>query len=273
MPTIVDHDRTVALLASTWAAIDELYAGLDDAAYDRPTCLPGWTVRDQLAHIAATELSLSGEAVPEVDVSGLDHVKNDIGTMNERWIASMRSLAGPEVLERFRQVTAARLATLGAMSQGDFDAPSWTPAGPDETYGRFMRIRHYDSFTHEHDTREAVGVPNRDDADAIASCLDETETALGFIVGRRAGIPEGNRVRIELTGTVPRTYLIEVTDRARPVESFAGDATVGLVLPDQLFLRLTAGRRDATPHLGADIEVSGDEELARQLATHLAFTI
>ena len=39
------------------------------------------------------------------------------------------------------------------MTQADFDAPSWTPAGRDETYGRFMRIRHYDCFMHEHDIR------------------------------------------------------------------------------------------------------------------------
>ena len=44
------------------------------------------------------------------------------------------------------------------MTQADFDAPSWTPAGRDETYGRFMRIRHYDCFMHEHDIRYALGL-------------------------------------------------------------------------------------------------------------------
>ncbi|MCD9622862.1 maleylpyruvate isomerase family mycothiol-dependent enzyme [Rhabdothermincola salaria] len=273
MPTIVDHDAIVALLESTWAAIDELYTGLDDVDYDRPTCCPGWTVRDQLAHIAATELSLSGEAVPEVDVGGVAHVRNEIGGMNERWVASMRALSGGEVLDVFRRATAQRLETLKGMTQADFDAPSWTPAGPDETYGRFMRIRHYDSFTHEHDTREAVGAADRDDPAAVASCLDETATALGFVVGRRAGIPEGQRVRIELTGPAARTYSVEVTDRARLVDGFDGEATVGLTMPSPLFLRLTAGRRDAGPHVGREIVLSGDDELARRLATNLAFTI
>lgn len=273
MPTTVDHDRTVALLADTWSAIASLHEGLDEPAYDTPTSCPGWTVRDQLAHIVATERSLAGESVPEGDVSGADHVRNDIGAFNEQWIATMRDLPGAEVLAMFRRVTAERLEALRAMTQADFDAPSWTPAGPNETYGRFMRIRHYDSFVHEHDTREALGVPFRDDPEAIAFCLEEVATALGMVVGRRAGIPEGHRVRIELTGPAATTYLLEVTDRARPVEALDGEATVGITLPTQLFLRLTAGRSDPEPFVGTDVTLSGDEALARQLATNLAFTI
>ncbi len=273
MPTIVDHDSAVALLDSTWTAIADFHAGLSDGDYDVLTCCPGWTVRDQLAHLAATERSLLGEPVPELDVSGAEHVRNDIGGMNERWVESMRALPGSEVLDIFRRVTAARLEVLRAMTQADFDAPSWTPAGPDETYGRFMRIRHYDGFVHEHDSREAVGAPSRDDPEAIASCLAETATALGYIVGRRAQIPSGNRVRIEVTGPAAATYLLEVTDRARLVETLDGDATVGLSLPSPLYLRVTAGRRDAVPHLGRDISLSGDEALAGRLAANLSFTI
>jgi uncharacterized protein (TIGR03083 family) len=273
MPTYVDHDQTVTLLADTWAAISTFYEGLSEADYDRPTCLPGWTVRDQLAHIIGTEYSLAGEPVPDVDVSAADHVHNDIGRMNERWIASMRTWSGPAVLDRFREVTAARLAVLQAMTQADFDAPSWTPAGPDETYGRFMRIRHYDSFVHEHDAREAVGAPERNDAAALDFCFAEVATALGFVVGRRAGIPGGNRVRIELTGPAARTYLIDVTDRARVVEALDGEPTVGITLSAALFLRLTAGRRSAEPHLDKELVLSGDRVLAQKLATNLAFTI
>jgi len=189
------------------------------------------------------------------------------------WVESMRALSGPEVLARFADATGRRLDALSEMTQAEFDAPSWTPAGPDETYGRFMRIRHYDSFLHEHDAREAVGAPDRPDPLAVASCLDEVATALGFIVGRKAGIPTGHRVTIELTGPVPRRYHVEVADRARVVDGFADPATVGITLSGPLFLRLTAGRRDATAHLGTDIALVGDEDLARQLASNLAFTI
>ncbi|MEZ5178029.1 MAG: hypothetical protein R2746_07035 [Acidimicrobiales bacterium] len=55
-----------------------------------------------------------------------------------------------------------------------------------------MRIRAYDSFQHEHDTRLALGQDTRPDPDAIRSALDETETALGYIVGRHARLPAGD---------------------------------------------------------------------------------
>jgi hypothetical protein len=57
------------------------------------------------------------------------------------------------------------------------------------------------------------------------------------------------------------------------VDQLPGQPTAGIRLDAILFLRLTGGRRDATPHLGTDIELSGDDALAAQLATHLPFTI
>jgi len=273
MPTFVDHNATVALLRATWGAIDSLYAGLTEADYDRPTCLTGWTVKDQLSHLVGTEEMLAGVDAPKVDVSHLTHLRNDIATMNEVWVESRRALPGTQVLAAFRAITGARLAALDAMTQAEFDAPSWTPAGPDETYGRFMRIRAYDSFQHEHDVRAAVGAADRDDAPALASSLDETATALGFIVGRKAGLPEGTTVRLDLTGAVPTMYLIAVTDRARVVDSLDGEPTVDVSMPAMLFLRLTGGRVDAEPMIGSHIVLGGDHDLGRQLVTHLAFTI
>ena len=114
------------------------------------------------------------------------------------------------------------------MTQADFDAPSWTPVGRDETYGRFMRIRHYDCFMHEHDIRDALGMPSRPEVDDLDSALDEVSTGLGYIVGRRASMPEGSRVQIDLTGPVDRVYLVSVDGRATLVDSFDGPPTVGI---------------------------------------------
>lgn len=273
MPTIVNRDQTVAVLRQTWAAIDELCTGLDAVDYATPTCLPGWTVQDQLSHITGTEQMLLGQPAPEVDVSHLTHLGNDIAKMNELWVEDKRRLSGREVLEQFRAATAARLELLDAMTQADFDAPSWTPAGPDETYGRFMRIRAYDAFQHEHDIRVALGQPSRADHEAIRSALEETEPALGYIVGRRARLPEGTTVRIHFTGPVSATYLVEVTDRARVVDALSHGPDVSLELEALLFLRLTGGRLEGEPLLGSAIHLAGDGALGHQLVANLAFTI
>ena len=63
-----------------------------------------------------------------------------------------------------------------------------------------MRIRHYDCYLHEQDIRLALGMAVRETVDDLASALDEVATGLGYIVGRRAALPEGTRLRIDLTG-------------------------------------------------------------------------
>jgi hypothetical protein len=125
---------------------------------------------------------------------------------------------------------------------------------------------------HEQDIRGPVGAPLRADPADIESSLDEVQTGLGYIVGRRASMPEGARVRIDLSGPVERSYLVLVEGRARLVDSFDGPPTVGIELPGMLFLRLAGGRSDANP--GPDeIRYSGDRALAEKLASKLAFTI
>lgn len=273
MATVVERDEMVDLLRREFDALSTFGAGVDQAAWERPTCLPGWTVKDVLAHIVGTESMLLGEQAPEVDTSHLPHIKNSIGSANEGWVESMRPLSGEELLTRFQAVAERRMGELDAMSQADFDAPSWTPAGPDETYGRFMRIRHFDCYLHELDMREGAGEADRVEPDHVAAALAEPVAGLGYIAGKKAGLPQGSSVSIELTGPVVATYLVDVADRARVVESLPGEPSAGVTLDAVLFLRLAGGRRDAGPHLGNDIALAGDVTLAEQLATHLAFTI
>ena len=272
MTTIVDRDVIVPLLRREFAALEALCRDLTPQQWEQPTCLPGWSVKDNLSHIVGTELMLDGEQAPDVDVAHLEHVTNDIGTFNELWVESMRPLPGQEVLARFREITDKRLSSLEQMDRESFDAEGFTPAGPD-SYGRFMRIRLFDCYLHEHDIREALGHEDRLDAEQLDAVLDEVATGLGYVVGKKAGMPAGERVRIRVTGPLPRDLDVEVADRAHLVEELSGPATVQVTLPAMLFLRLGGGRRDATPHLGADIELGGDEELARRLASSLAFTI
>lgn len=273
MATIVDRSRIVSLLTEEFEAINVLCSDFDHAAWGAATDLPGWTVQDVLAHLVGTESMLAGVPSPEVEIAEFGHVRNDIAKANEAWVESMRTLDGHEVLERFRAVTDRRLHELATMTQDDFDRPSWTPAGPDETYGRFMRIRHFDCYLHEHDIRAAVGADDRPDPVHLTSALTEPESGLGYIVGRRAGLPAGTTVSICLTEPIDRTLAVEVTDRARVVDRLDGVPTVSLTLAPLLFLRLTGGRVDPAAHIGNDLLLAGDAELAERLATHLAFTI
>ncbi len=273
MATILDKTATVGLLRGEFAQLTGLCAGLDAAQWDTSTCLPGWTVRDVVSHVIGTEAGLLGEPAPEVDISHLTHLRNPIAEANELWVEANRGLDGREMTARLEDVTSRRLAVLDAMDQAAFDAPSWTPAGRDETYGRFMRIRHYDCFLHEQDIRLALGMPARETAADLESALDEVATGLGYIVGRKAAMPEGSRVRIDLTGPVPTTFLVRVDGRATVVDSLGGAPTVGIELPAMRFLRLTGGRADAGTSPTDGVTFSGDRALGEQLVSNLAFTI
>jgi uncharacterized protein (TIGR03083 family) len=273
MPTILDKTSTVELLREEFRQLAAVSEPLDATQWDTPTCLPGWSVRDVMSHIIGVESGLLGDSAPTVDVSHLTHMKNPIAEANEVWVEANRDLSGDQVLARFVDVTSRRLAALDALDQADFDAPSWTPAGRDETYGRFMRIRHYDCYLHEQDIRLALGLAPRETAADLASALDEVATGIGYIVGRRAAMPEGARVAIVLTGPVPRRYFVQVDGRAAVVDALDGEPTVGIELPAMRFLRLTGGRADAGVRAVDGVTFRGDRALGEQLVANLAFTI
>ncbi len=185
VPTLVDKVKTVDLLRRAFEALEELCESLAAPQWDLPSCLPGWSVHDVVSHVVGTESMLLGEENPRVEIADLDHVRNPVAEMNERWVESLRSVPPTEMRAKLHAATSSRLAALETMTQEDFDAPSWTPVGRDETYGRFMRIRHYDCTMHEYDIRATVDASAPLEADRVHSCLAEVESGLGYIVGRR----------------------------------------------------------------------------------------
>lgn len=272
-PEPSSRDRIVSALADVWGAVAELGAGLTDAEWDLPTRCPGWTVRDQVSHMIGTESMLAGRAQPTVEVGEPDHVRNDIGRLNEAWIAERRDRPGGEVLDEFRRITADRLATLERMDQAQFDEEAWTPAGH-ATYGRFMQIRVFDCWMHELDIRAAVGRAGHVDGVAADVALDEIATALGFAVGKRAGAPSGSTVALVVSGSPRRRFDIEVTDRARVVTSQVLAPTATVTTDLTTFAALVGGRIDPEgPIVDGRVALAGDPALADRVARNLAFVI
>ncbi|MDT5310262.1 MAG: hypothetical protein QOE48_5976, partial [Mycobacterium sp.] len=150
--TELDKSQVLSGLFGTWESLDRLLSGLSEQQWQTPTPLPGWCVRNVVAHIIGTESVLQGLNAPDadIDVSTLDHVRNDVGVANERWVRHLSTESGAELLERFRSITADRRKRLTDMSVDDWNAPTLTPVGP-ESYGRFMRVRLFDCWMHEQD--------------------------------------------------------------------------------------------------------------------------
>ncbi|MBW0014584.1 maleylpyruvate isomerase family mycothiol-dependent enzyme, partial [Mycobacterium sp.] len=236
--TQVDKSEVLSGLFGVWDAIEALLDGLPENGWRAATPLPGWDVKAVLSHIIGTESFLSGIAAPEpdIDVSTLDHVRNDIGAMNECWVRHLSREAGADVLERFRTVTRDRRAALTGMPDDEWNAVTVTPVGP-ESYGRFMRVRVFDCWMHEQDMREALSRPSADDElGGIASCLslDEIAATMGYVVGKRAKAPEGSRILFELTGPLARTIHVNVDGRAQVLDDFGGQEPTVTVRMDGL---------------------------------------
>lgn len=275
--TKLDKSEVLAGLFAVWDSLDTLLAGLPKSDWQATSPLPGWDVKAVVSHMIGTESFLAGIAAPEpdVDVKALEHVRNDIGAMNECWVRHLSGESGADVLARFREITGSRRKTLTSMSDEEWDAVTPTPAGMD-SYGRFMRIRVFDCWMHEHDIRDAVSRPSSDDSLRGPACelsLDEVAGSMGFVVGKLAKAPDGSRVLFELTGPLARRIHVTVDGRAALVDGFGGrEPTASIRLDGLQFTRL-AGGRPMSPARARDIEFDGDKDVANQVVEHLNFVI
>ncbi len=278
--TVLDKNDTLTGLFASWDAIETLLDALPDDAWQTPTSLPGWTVHDVVAHIVGTELMLSGTPTPEPDgdVASREHVHNEIGALNERWVEHLRGESPASMLAKYREVTTRRKAMLSAMPVEEWNTVTFTPAGPD-SYGRFMRVRVFDCWMHEHDIREAVGRPA--DGDRLSGpdtrlALDEMATSMGFVVAKKGKAPPGSRVLLRLTGPAAREIRVALdadSGRAALVEGF-GDAgpTASITLDGLQFSRL-AGGRPLLLGISQEIDYAGDTEAAARIVANLAYVI
>lgn len=272
MASDIPQQRTVDALRSVWESVGELAASLEERQWAAPSPLPGWDVRANIAHIVGTEEFLLGQSpTVEIDADAVAHVHNPIGAMNESWVATHARDTPGELLDRFRAVTAARLEILGAMPAEEWNRVGFTPAGED-VYGRFMQIRVFDCWMHEQDIRAALRYPGHESGPAVEVSLDEMAVAMGFVVGKRAGAPDGSSVTFDLTGGTSRRIHVRVDGRAAVVPALAEPATTTLTMPVISFSRFAGGRADAVDHADR-VTISGDPELGERVLAGLAYTI
>ena len=275
MASNIAKDRTVAALGEVWASVSDVLGELSEDEWQLPSPLPGWSVQDNVAHILGTEAMLAGEPGPDVEIDreANAHVRNDIGAFNEQWVESLRAVPPSEVLARFRELTRMRLDALNQMSDDEWNAESFTPAGKD-TYGRFMQIRAFDCWLHEQDIRDAVGRPGHESGVAVDVVLDEMATALGFVVGKKAGAAAGQSVTFALTdsGAVVRELHVEVGERAAVVPALSAPATVVLTMPVGVMTRRCAGRVGPDDLLD-QVVIDGDLALAAKILENQSYTI
>ena len=257
-------------LAEVWRSTAAVCEGLSPEQWETMTDCPGWTVRDQLAHVIGTESLLLGRPSPDPAPAGLGHVHNPIGEINEAWVEARRRLPGDKVLAEFEDVTGARLVALKAMTDEELEADTPSPIGV-VPYATFMEVRVMDCWTHEQDIRRAVGRPGHLQGAAPTTALERLVSSLGYVVGKRVGPPDGSSVVLEMKGE--RTVAVVVRDgRARPTDPPA-DATVRISTDVETYSCLATGRWTGDHAVASGrITFAGDEALGRRVVENLSIT-
>ena len=152
----------------------------DDAGL--PTECPGWTVRDQLAHMVGLEQVLDGAPAPAIELPPFAHVVSDIDMYMEKSVHVRRQLPLASIADELAGFRPRRLEALRRLAAaGD---PS--VAGPfgDRPLSVSLPIRVFDLWAHEQDIRRAVGVPVRTDGPAGQIALERS------LRGWSAALPE-----------------------------------------------------------------------------------
>ena len=195
------NQQLVNMMEHVWRSIGELCDGLTEAEWKTPTDCPGWSVQDQISHLAGSETGILGDPDPDHTPSeeALAHTRSEQGQRNEIVVDWRRPWAGAQVLSDFRAKTTRRVEFLRSRSDDDFAAEMQTPVGP-APMSEFISIRIMDAWVHEQDIRRALNRPGHYDSPAAAHALNRIIRAMPFVAARRAQAPDGATVVIDIGG-------------------------------------------------------------------------
>lgn len=247
--------------------------------WDRPTDLPGWTVRDVLAHLAHVEAELvdgrsrSADGGPGVH-GGAENVRPE---WTEHGVEARRDRSPDALRAELAAAVLQRASLLGQLSPVDPGArPEVTPAGLDWDWATLLRNRAVDVWVHEQDIRRAVDRPGGMSGMAAEVVVDTFVTALPYVLGKRVAPAPGTAVRWRVQGPVEvdRTVRVDGSGRAAFVGQ-EGDAAVEqatvLTMGTETFVLLAAGRR-TWDQVRDDVQVDGDGDLARRVGDAMGVT-
>ena len=266
------NQQLVDMMEYVWRSIGELCDGLTEAEWKTPTDCPGWSVQDQVSHLAGSETGILGDPDPDhtPGEEALAHTRSEQGQRNEIVVDFRRPWAGAQVLSDFRAKTSRRVDFLRSRSDDDFAAEMQTPVGQ-APMSEFISIRIMDAWVHEQDIRRAVDRPGHYDSPAAAHALNRVIRAMPFVAARRAQAPDGATVVIDISGPAGRTIAIGVEGgRGRELDSAPDSPTVRISLDDETFGCLGCGRWNPDEVLqSSKVSIEGDTALGESIVRQM----
>jgi uncharacterized protein (TIGR03083 family) len=262
---VTDLARITSALEQSYAAIEKLCAGMSAAQWQAQSLCPDWTARGVVGHLASVENMLVGWLPGSADeLPPFDRVA--------AFTQQAAELDDTAFADRVTKVFGQRRANLAALGEDDLSRPSWTPVGP-ASYGSFMTVRVFDFWVHQRDITTPLGLAT-DDGDARAEmALAEVERSLGYIVGKKVGLPDGSSIVFHLTGPLRRDLYVAVDGRAKVVGHIE-HPDVELSTDSLTFVQLACGRIDPQEQINAGlVSWTGNAELGDRAARNLRYTM
>ncbi len=262
--------RLIALWQGTCADFLALVGEIPREQWDLPTDLPGWSVKDNVAHTAHLEAVLAGTPEETLEVTETGHLSSPMGYYTEQGILARRDQDMPALVAEIEQSVAKRSALMQDEPPTDGTAaPPRTPGGARWNYQTLLSNRPFDVWMHEQDIRRAIGRPGGYDSPAARHALTSLGRGLPMIVGKRLAPPAGTVVRV-VVPDADLTWTVGVDDAGRAVAmEDTESATTTVALPAEDFVLLAGGRRG--PEATSPV-VDGDQELGQRLLQSMTIT-
>lgn len=265
-------DQTVqAVIDLGWSCRDDDFA--------TTTARPGWTIKEHISHVVATERTFAAlrrrEApVPEDAGHDEEQLRDEFVRAVEADVLARNRWSGREVVTELADFHPERMRQLREYD-ADVETVIGGVMGADTTFGQALRARISDVWVHEQDIRGALGRPGDLDSPAAAVFTAAVLNALPRIAAVGARIDPGQAVVFDVTGPVQAREGVRVridehgnpwgallfSGKDRPEGDEQLEVTTIQLTTDAL-TRRAAGRRSTSE---IRFTVNGDEELAQRL--------
>lgn len=247
----MDAHHVAADLAAEHESLDTVVAALDDAQWSEPTPSPGWTVADQIGHLAYFDRTATVAIEhPDRFAALRDELfaaaLGEPDAVDRLTLSATREMPPTELLEHWRAGRAGLLVAAAGLA--DSDRVEWY--GPSMGARSFLTARLMETWAHGQDVVDAVGA-HRPASDRLVHVAQMGVITRNWSYLNRGEEPPVTEVRVTLTtpGAQVRTWGSE--DAAESIEG-----------PLEDFCLVVTQRRhvDAT-----SLEVRGDDARAWML--------
>jgi uncharacterized protein (TIGR03083 family) len=253
----------------------EVLRSLSDEAWERPTIVPTWRVKDVAAHLLDTQLrrlslARDGYAPNPPQIASNADLVSFINQLNAEGVAHYRRLS-PQVLISLMEVASRECSEYFQALEPHAKAPfsvSW--AGETESENWFDIAREYtERWHHQQQIRLAVNRPGIMTRVLYQPVLNTFMHALPFHY-RQLERPRGALAQFDVTGDCGGTwYLFREAEGWKLFADPARDRLTHVSIPQEIAWRIfTKGIDRQTA--SAQISVDGDQELGLHVLSMLS---